>query len=372
MARLFFYRSLLLASLLLGEQTWASSNDDLMFITIEEHWVSPALTQSFEANPAAQLNHINNTAPGDDFLPRILDVGPLRLANMTANNIRKQVVSHVSDPAVLDQPNLIKQANDQLAAAIANNTDRFAGFAFLPMVFPELAAAELERCVKKLGFVGALIDTHLNNHTFYDGAAYRPFWAKAVELDVPIYLHPTFPRPEEFLNAGAGIYAPASPSDFSLETASHLGTTAWGWHQDVGLHFLRLYAAGVFEEFPTLKIVLGHMGEMVPFMLERANVFLSGNSSRLSLIDTYARNVWITTAGFFSLNPLGTVLRNTKIDRILYSVDYPYGNSVSGKMFMNNLKESGLVSEAEWEMIAYKNAEALLKLKKRMGTKSQS
>jgi len=247
---------------------------------------------------------------------------------------------------------------------MSNNTDRFRAFAGLPMAFPELAAAELERCVKELGMVGALIDTRLPNGTWYDGAAYTPFWAKAQELDVPIYLHPRLPSFESITDIGRGTFAPASPQDFSLFLAADLGTTAWAWHQEAGLHFLRLYSGGVFKAFPKLKVVFGHMGEIIPFMLERADAMLTPkNPDRLSLIDTYKQNVWITTAGFFSVNPLGTVLRNTAIDRIMYSVDYPFGNSVLGKNFMATLKTSGLVTEKEWNMIAFKNAETLLKIK---------
>ncbi|KAH8892303.1 amidohydrolase 2 [Thozetella sp. PMI_491] len=339
-------------------------DDSLLFVTLEEHWLSPALSTSTLSNVGAQLL-INGSLP-TDFLGHLRDLGPLRLESMTANNIRKQVVSHTSDPAALDKPILISTANNQLANAISNNTARFAAFAALPMTFPELAAAELERCVTKLGFVGALVDTHLPNGTYYDGDAYRPFWAKAVELDVPIYLHPVFPTPDNIIDIGVGIYAPSNPPDFSLATAADLGIVAWGWHQDAGLHFLRLYSAGVFAEFPALKIVLGHMGEMVPFMLERANAFLSPkNTTRLSLLETYAQNIWITTAGFFSLNPLGTILRNTAVDRIMYSVDYPFGNSMNGSVFMGELKTSGLVTEEEWEMIAFGNAERLLKMDSR-------
>ncbi len=351
----------LLATFLVAWGLASGSRDSLIFITLEEHWLSPALTNTTLSNVAAQLL-INGSFPSS-FPAHLRDVGPLRLANMTANRIRKQVVSHTTDPAALDRPDLITQANNELAAAIANNTDRFNAFAALPMAFPQAAADELERCVSRLGFVGALVDTRLPNGTYYDGAAYRPFWAKAQELDVPIYLHPTLPNVGNVTSVGVGIYAPASPVDFSLFTAADLGIVAWGWHQDAGLHFLRLYAAGIFDEFPRLTIVLGHMGEMLPFMLERADAFLSmQNTSRPTLIETWAHNVWITTAGFFSLNPMATILRNTAVDRIMYSVDYPFGNSVNGSMFMAELRSSGLVNENEWEMIAYKNAQRLLRI----------
>lgn len=360
-----YYLSLLTALSLcagtLAQQEPAEPDDSLIYITLEEHWVAPALEETFNANEATKLLRQADMVPG--LFTNLRDVGPRRLANMTANRIRRQVVSHSSNPAALDKPSLVRQANDQLAANIANSTDRFSGFAYLPMAYPEVAAAELERCVRDLGFVGALVDTHLPNGTYYDGAAYRPFWAKAAELDVPVYLHPVWPDPALYTDVGVGMYAPAPSMDYSLLTASLLGAAAWGWHQDAGMHFLRLYSAGVFEEFPALKIVLGHMGEVVPFMLERADPLLSTNASRLGLADTYARNVWITTSAFFSLNPLATVLRNTAVDRVLYSVDYPFASSVRGSRFMAELRSSGMVTGEEWEMIAYKNAEALLKLK---------
>lgn len=339
-----------------------AGNDDLIFITLEEHWLAPALTETALSNTVLQLL-INGSLPAT-FLQHFKDLGPIRLQNMTDNNIRVQIVSHATIPAGLGNAPLIRVANDQLADTIKNNSDRFAAFAVLPMELPEEAATELERCVKELGMKGALVDTHLANGSFYDGAAYFPFWAKAQELDVPIYLHPTLPTTPSVIDIGTGHYAPAVPQDFTLETATDLGTVAWGWHQDAGLHFMRLYSAGIFAEFPKLKVIFGHMGEMIPFMLERANAFLSSkNTSRPSLIDTYHQNVWITTAGFFSTNPMATILRNTAVDRVMYSVDYPFGNSMNGSMFMQELKVSGLVTEEEWEMIAFKNAQNLLGIK---------
>jgi predicted TIM-barrel fold metal-dependent hydrolase len=128
------------------------------------------------------------------------------------------------------------------------------------------------------------------------------------------------------------------------------------------LHFLRLYAAGIFDEFPTLKIVLGHDGEMLPFMLERTTVLLGPHNTKAktSLLATWKRNVWVTTAGMFSLAPLAAVLRTTAVDRIMYSVDYPFSSNVKGHEFMTRLRESGMVTEREWSMVAYGNAQKLL------------
>lgn len=136
-----------------------------------------------------------------------------------------------------------------------------------------------------------------------------------------------------------------------------------GFHEDAGLHFLRLYSAGVFAEFPNLKIILGHMGEIVPYMLERADSFLSPrNTSSASLIEVYAKNVWITTTGFFSLNPMATILRNTAINRIMYSVDYPFSSPADSYAFMMALRMSGIVTEDEWQAVAWRNAQNLLKI----------
>lgn len=336
------------------------SSSSLKYVTLEEHWLSPALQDTTLSEPVFNLL-INGSETRDIFLPHLLDLGPLRLANMTANNIRKQIVSHATAPKALANPPLMRLANDQLAAAIANNTHRFAAFATLPMALPHAAAAELRRCVHDLDFRGALIDHRLPNGTYYDGDGWRPFWAAAEALGVPIYLHPTLASVASVTDIGHGIYAPAAPGDYSLFTAADLALVAWSWHQDVGLHFLRLYAAGVFEDFPRLKVVLGHVGEVVPYMLERADGFLSRqNASRASVKEVWARNVWVTTAGFFSLNPMGTLLRNTAVERIMYSVDYPFSNAMNGSMFMAELKTSGLVTEEEWEAIAYKNAERFL------------
>lgn len=249
------------------------------------------------------------------------------------------------------------------------------------MAFPDEAATELTRCINELGFVGALVDGFLVNGTFYDGPEYEGFWSTLESLQVPIYIHPTFPNNSQVsqtasssssdslvltsppqLHAPGGRNTPVS-ADFSLFYAANMGTTSWDFHANVGLHFMRLYSAGVFERHPGLKLILGHMGEMVPFMLERSDYFLSPlNTSMKSLKQVYADNVWITTAGFYWTSTLATVLRNTKVERIMYSVDYPFGGNNEGAAFLQELRSSGMVNEQEFQAIAHGNAEALLKL----------
>jgi predicted TIM-barrel fold metal-dependent hydrolase len=180
-----------------------SHDDSLYYVTLEEHWISPAFSDPSLSTWGPELTRQAAGPPA-----AINEIGPIRLSNMTANHIRKQVISHLSTPRGLEHPDLVACGNDELAAAIACNPDRYAGFAFLPMAYPLEAAAELERCVTQHGFVGALFDNHLINGTYYDGAAYRPFWAKAAALGVPIYLHPTWPNETTYLAAGAA-YAPS-------------------------------------------------------------------------------------------------------------------------------------------------------------------
>ncbi len=272
---------------------------------------------------------------------------------MDAGNVSLQIVSHA--PGQLT-PQQAREANDQLHAAIKMHPERFAGFAALPVAEPEECARELERCVMELGFKGALIDNHTAEGTYYDGVVFDVLWAKAEELDVPMYLHPTWPTQimKDVLYTG----------NFSAGAAGSLGASSFGWHADVGLHVLKLFAAGVFDKFPKLKIIVGHFGEMLPFMLERL-VELSprwGERKRL-FKEVWNSNVWITTSGVWSLDPLATILRNTRIERILYSVDYPFARNEKGLEWVKGLEGSGMVDQEALEMICYKNAEELFGVK---------
>jgi len=316
-------------------------------ITLEEHYSSPGFLA--ESGPyVEQLKWI----PG--LVSKLTDLGAGRLAAMDAGRISLQVVSHGPGLAT-SAAATCAAANDHAAAAVrAEGGTRLAAFATLPMGRPDEAAKELRRCVARLGFVGALVDSHAAGR-HYDAPEFWPVFEAAQELDVPVYLHPAFP---------AGGMELLFQGNYPASAAASLGASAFGWHADVGLHVLKLFAAGVFDAYPRLKIVVGHMGEMLPFMLERI-VALSvrwGERKRPWKV-VYDENIWITTSGVWSLNPMACLLRNTKIDRILYSVDYPFATNENGLRFMEELEKSGLVTEEQFEMIGYKNAEKLLKLK---------
>ena len=252
-----------------------------------------------------------------------------------------------------------RAGNDELARAIAESAqpDRLAAFAVLPCSNAVESARELERTVSSLGFVGALIDNHANGKHF-DTADYDVLWAKACALDVPIYLHPTWPS-----SSMAEAFIGAYPEPVGIS----LGGPGWGWHGDVGLHILKLFCANVFDRFPTLKIIIGHMGEMLPFMLERcydmSTRFAGGWGPRnRPLRQVWDENIWITTSGAWSLAPIKCILENTKVERIMYSVDYPFETNEKGKEWFEQLETSGLLTSEQLEMVAYRNAEGLLKV----------
>lgn len=316
-------------------------------IALEEHFLSTAVLDAFDSQYQEQFKAIPQAKE------KLKDLDGLRLSEMDKGKVSMQVISHACAPGG-PSPEDCRHGNDQLAAAVRKHPDRFAGFAVLPVAYPEECAKELERSVKELGFVGALIDNHVNG-TFFDGSDYDVMWRKAEELDVAIYLHPTWP---------AENMQPMYSGNFTAGASRSLGASGWGWHTETGLHILRLYAAGVFDRFPKLKIIIGHFGEMLPFSLQRiCNLSVRWGDQQRKLRQVWDENIWITTSGVWSLDPLRCILGNTRIDHILFSVDYPFEKNENGLKWMEELEESGLVTKEELEMIAYKNSEKLLKLK---------
>lgn len=317
-------------------------------ITLEEHFFTSSISDWSGYGYGEQLKHL----PG--VLEKLHDLSTIRLKSMDDNGINIQIISHAPGLG-LASPEDCKKANDNLSAAVKAHPDRFAGFAVLPMHDPEAAAEELRRCIQDLGFVGALVDNHVKGQ-HYEGKAYHPFWKMVQDLDTQVYLHPTWPAED--------IQKPQTLGEISPGATASLGSSGWGWHSDVGLHVLKLFASGLFDTFPKLKIIIGHMGEMIPFMLERIE-YLSKRWGPLKRLfgQVYAENIWITTSGCWSVNPMACILRNTPIDHILYSVDYPFAKNEDGLAFMQDLEKSGLVTKEQFEMIGWGNAEKLLGVK---------
>ncbi|KAG9776198.1 amidohydrolase 2, partial [Aureobasidium melanogenum] len=345
-------------------------------ITLEEHFISEAMLSSHGDKYSEQLKHI----PG--LTEKLADLDTLRLQHMDAGRVSLQIVSHAPGTISATQ---CRSANDQLARAIQHHhhhqqqqqqqdTDtnpnqlhpRLAGFAVLPVSDSGAACAtELRRCIQSLNFVGALIDNHTSTGAYFDSAEYETtLFQTAQDLNVPIYLHPTWPTDAMRAVQYYTDPNPNTPSTISSGAMQSIATSGFGWHADVATHILRLFASGLFDRLPRLKIIIGHMGETLPFMLDRI-VALSrrwGDRERdfKSVWDT---NIYITTSGVWSVDPMACILRNTRIDHILYSVDYPFATNEDGLQFMLELQKSGLVTEEQLEGIAYRNAEKLLGVK---------
>jgi predicted TIM-barrel fold metal-dependent hydrolase len=248
-----------------------------------------------------------------------------------------------------------RSSNDKLADAVHRHPRRYAGFAALALEDPEGAAGELERCVTKLGLVGAMIDGTIDGQ-FLDNERFEPLLAAAEGLDVPLYLHPAPPpRP---------VYE-AYYSGLPEAVAHSLSISGWGWHAESGLHSLRLVVAGVFDRFPKLQIIIGHMGEFIPYCLARSDLILSRAATHLQrrVSDYFRANFHITTSGYFTVPPLLCALMVFGVESILFAVDYPYSPNASGRTLLN----SAPVSPGDLEKIAHGNAERLLKLPSEVG-----
>jgi predicted TIM-barrel fold metal-dependent hydrolase len=282
------------------------------------------------------------------------DIDGARLSSMDANGITLQVLSVPGmDIGLLSPeagPPYARQYNDALAEVVRKRPDRFASFAHLPMSAPEAAADELERAVKELGFPGALISGQTNGK-FLDDASYAPLLSRAEKLDVPIYIHPGVP-PESVRKAYYDGFSPAVSTTFA--------TSAWGWHAETAVHVLRMVLAGTFDRHPGLKIIIGHMGEGLPTMLARCDERLEPQTTGLkrTISQTVYDQVWITTAGFFTMPPFLAAMLTFGVDRILFSVDYPFSDNAIMRKFLDDLP----VSPDDRERIAHGNADRLLKL----------
>ena len=283
---------------------------------------------------------------------RLRDLGPLRLADMDANGIDLQVISHVA-PAAQGHAGAeglarAREANDQLAAAVQAHPGRFAGFATLPTADPQAAADELERATTELGLVGALVNSTLgSNGVFLDDARFEPLLDRFEQLDVPLYLHPAPPSAalREVLYSGLPPIV-----------AARLATGAWGWHAEAGLHVLRMIATGVFDRHPALRMIVGHCGEMLPFLLARIDAMLRVDSMAAKPSDYFLRNIWVTTSGLFSIPPVMCTVQVLGVDRVLFSVDYPFGSNAAGRALLDTLP----LSPDDKAKIAGGNAERVL------------
>jgi predicted TIM-barrel fold metal-dependent hydrolase len=316
-------------------------------ITLEEHFATPA----FLEGPGRWLKR----AQADRRLDQLSDLGERRIADMDAAGIDVQVLSLVS-PGVdqldaTEAAELARDANDFLADAVRRHPSRFAGFATLPTASPKTAADELDRMVGEKGFKGAVINGHVRGR-YLDDEFFWPILARAEALQVPLYLHPTVP-PQPVIEA-------SYTGNFTAEVTAQLAASGWGWHIETAIHTLRLILSGAFDRYPRLQLVIGHLGEALPFMLPRIDRNLPMALTKLQRpMGAYLReNLYYTVSGFnFTPTFLDLVLE-VGANRIMFSADYPFGSMSEAHTFLNQLP----VSPADKEKIAHGNAELVLRL----------
>ena len=321
-------------------------------IAIEEHFITPLYREKVGANEFRNF-YLKSRGEqlGHDIVAQNSDLGAERLAHMDAAGVDVQVLSFGSPgPQAFGAEVAIpmaRDANDRLYQAIQKNPGRFAGFAALPTADPEAAAQELERCVSKLGFKGAMIHGHTRG-SFLDERKYWTIFERAQALGVPIYLHPTLPHPD-----AARAY---------FEGYEELARAGWGFAVDTSCHFLRIVFAGVFDAYPRLKIILGHLGEGLPFAMHRLNDHTWRSAARRGLRKTplqYLReNLLVTTSGNWYEPAFLCTLLALGADNILFAIDWPYEANKTGIEFLRKIS----ISEADREKISHLNAERLLGL----------
>lgn len=290
---------------------------------------------------------------------RLLDIHDKRLRLMDAHGMEMMLLS-LNAPTVQAMPDprvaedVARRANDYLAEQVAKRPDRFQGLAALPMQDPDLAARELQRCVKDLGFRGSLVNgfsqvREENSAVYYDLKQYWPFWAEVEKLDLPFYLHPRNPLPS---------MAPIYDGHPWL-----LGPT-WAFAQETAVHALRLMASGLFDHYPKLQIVLGHLGEGLPYNMWRVdnrNAWVKAPPrypAKKKLAEYFQANFHLTTSGNFRTQTLIDAILEIGADRILFSTDWPFENVDHA----SNWFDSTSISEADRVKIGRTNALKLFKL----------
>jgi len=313
-------------------------------IAIEEHWVLdqedhidrwrtlvPMIPEQFQRRLIAQLTDTSHRL-------EVMDEGEIDLAVLSNGAV---VQGSVEPRAAL---RIARESNDHLAEIVRARPDRFAAFAATPLQHPEQGADELTRAVEQLGLVGTMLFGQTGGR-YLDDRVFDPFWERAQDLDVPVYLHA----------ADAAVVPPSQAGRPELR-----GPT-WSWTAETATHALRIVFGGVFDRFPRVKLILGHMGETLPYFLwrldQRAAAF-ADHAAELKPSELVRRNIRVTTAGVFSDQPLHCALDALGEDSVMYSIDYPFESMTEGAAWL----DASSLDEKVRAKIERENAQAVLKL----------
>jgi 2,3-dihydroxybenzoate decarboxylase len=290
-------------------------------IALEEHFLAPG----FEDYWTPTVRGVDPKV-ASILLARLTDFGEMRLKAMDEGGIARSVLA-IAGPGVQSERNVAtalrnaRAANDFLAGEIQKRPDRYSGFAHLAMQDPLGAADELERSMRELKFCGAMINGHTHGQ-YLDHPSLDPFWERAQALDAPIYIHPT---------------DPVTPAP-ALEGHDGLRRATWEWGFETGSHALRLVFGGLFDRFPRATVMLGHLGETLPFLLWRfdSRAKLYGVKLRQRPSDYIKQNIVVTTSGMCSAEPLNCAIAALGHDRVMFAADYPFESTHEAGEFLDH------------------------------------
>ncbi len=314
-------------------------------IALEEHFLSPGIDDYWWPT-------VKNVDPklANDLVSRLTDFGELRLRAMDESGIARSVLS-IAGPGVQVERDTAaatrraRESNDFLAREIQKRPDRYSGFAHIALQDPRGAADELERCMRELKFAGAMINGHTHGQ-YLDHPLLYPFWERAEVLGAPIYIHPT---------------DPIAPSP-ALEGVHGLRRATWEWGFETGSHALRLVFSGLFDRFPRAKLMLGHLGETLPFLLWRfdSRAKLYGVKLARQPSDYIKQNIVVTTSGMCSAEPLACSIAALGADRVMFAADYPFESAQEAGEFLDHTP----LGETLRKDVAFNNAARYLGLVK--------
>jgi predicted TIM-barrel fold metal-dependent hydrolase len=319
-------------------------------ITLEDHFETALYHEQMPPNELRQKWYRDRSKHlGHDMEKELHDIGASRIAAMDAAGIDLQVLSLTAAGAQAFEGELAiriaTDANDQMYGAMKAYPGRFQAFAALPTAEVDASVRELDRTIKQLGFVGTMINSHTRG-SFLDDQKYWPIFERAQELDVPIYLHPSQPHPMLM--------------DSYFKGFEDLARPAWGFMVDASMHFLRILFSGAFDAFPRLKIILGHLGEGLPFAMDRlldhTGYVAEWRHLKRGPAECLRENLVVTTSGNFSVPAFMCTVMMLGVDKVMFSVDWPYE---SNQVFVDFLKRLP-VSADDLEKIAHRNAAELL------------
>jgi 2,3-dihydroxybenzoate decarboxylase len=312
-------------------------------IALEEHFLCPGLQGYWKST----VEDVDPEAAGK-LLARLSDFGGMRLEVMDKGGIERCVLS-IAGPGVQAERDTAtairraREANDFLAREIQKRPDRYAGFAHLAMQDAAAAAEELQRCIRDLKFCGAMINGHTNGQ-YLDRPSLHPFWERVEALGAPIYLHPT---------------DPVAPSP-ALDGHKGLRRATWEWGFETGSHALRLVFGGLFDRFPRVRLMLGHLGETLPFLLWRfdSRAKLYGIKLAKSPSEYIKSNIFVTTSGMCSADPLACTISALGGDHVMFAADYPFESTDEAAHFIDHVP----IDDRLRSDICFNNAARLLRL----------